>query len=100
MSKDENDIVQRFVDNFVEIATDIREVRGINKDKLTDLEKSFDELKVLVSKKRSVPIDAAGIFIDLYSAIESQASLYENEREILEFADYLAVLAKDVCYPS
>ena len=95
----EDIVIQKFIDNWFDFDLSVRERNGINKEKLMKLESSFKEIKELISALRMVPIPIAGIFIDLYSAIESQSSCYKNEQEILKTADYLAGLARDVCYP-
>ncbi len=97
MTNEDNILIQKFVDRYLDLVLDIGEVKKIDQEKVTSLEYSFRDMKLLALKNQSVPLDVAGIFIDLYSAIESQSSRYQNQQEILELADYLAVLARDVC---
>ena len=92
-------LVQDFVNNWLNFYMDINKKKGINEINLDKLENSLILLKNEYANKDYIPKEIGNIFIDLYSSLESLSDLYsDNEKkEIIEIADYLATLARDVC---
>lgn len=90
---------EQVISNFLEFYMDINDLKGINEEKLANLENSLLLLKNEYSNKDHVPKEIASLFIDIYSSIESLSYLYtDKERNnIIQTADYLANLARSIC---
>lgn len=100
MESELQNLTDEFVSNFSDFQMTIYEMKGIDDELLSKLEQSMILLKDEYKNQNYIPKEVAGIFIDLYSAIEGMAHLYDEKdrQHILETADYLSSLARDICY--
>lgn len=93
-------LIDEFLSNWTDFQMAVYEMKGIDDVLLSKLEQSMILLKDEYKNQDYIPKEVAGNFIDLYSAIEGMAHLYheKDRQKILETADYLASLARDICF--
>ncbi|WDF61057.1 hypothetical protein PQ462_06735 [Flavobacterium sp. KACC 22758] len=89
-------------ESFIEAFLDFNETtcsnKGFDKNKFEKTCSLLSDLKPIIQESKSVPLNLANVFIDLYSSIESCAYKHEGEmrQKILYSADKLAAIARDV----
>lgn len=88
-----------FIEHWLEFDLQLRERRGLNAHLYEALQHRLLQLKQDHADAPGIPKPLAQLFVDVYGATESSAYLYEGQarQQILEAADRLAALARDVC---
>ena len=92
-------VVEQFIMDWLNFDTKLRSKEGIDYDLLEKIETALTKIKEEFQESAVIPKDLAGIFIDMYSALESTSYLYadEQQKEIIRAAETLAYLAQDIC---
>jgi len=92
------DNCQAFIEAFLDFDETTRSNEGFNEEKFKKVCNLLLDLKPQFQRNKSVPVDVANVFVDLYSAVESSAHRHNEEmkQKILYAADELAAIARDV----
>ena len=87
-----------FIDAFLDFNETVRSNEGLNETKLENVCALLENLKIEIQERKSVPLNIADVFIDLYSSIEASAYRHEEamKNKILLAADKLADTARSV----
>ena len=90
---------EQFIEYFLDFSTKLRTKEGIDYKLLEKIETALTKIKDEYQGNTAIPKDLAGIFIDMYSALESTSYLYadEQQKEIISVAETFAYLARDIC---
>ena len=91
--------VEQFIADWLNFDTKLRSKEGIDYELLEKIETALTKIKEEFQESAVIPKDLAGIFIDMYSALESTSYLYadEQQKEIISVAETFAYLARDIC---
>nr|WP_294783663.1 hypothetical protein [uncultured Flavobacterium sp.] len=92
------DKYQLFIDAFLDFDETTRSNIGFDEDKFEKTCLLLRNLKPIIQANKTIPLNLADVFIDLYSAIESCAYRHDEKmkQKILHAADKLAAIARDV----
>ena len=89
---------KEFIEAFLDFDETTKSNEGFNEIKFQRVCKLLRGLKPQFQKNKSVPLQVANVFVDLYSSIESSAYGHNDEmkEKILYSADRLADIAREV----
>ena len=87
-----------FIRAYLEFSESVRSNKGLDEEEFEKFCFLLKDLKAGIQEKKAVPLSIAGLFIDLYSAVEATAYRHKEEmkQRILLAADELADIARDV----
>ena len=91
--------VEHFIADWLDFDIKLRTKKGIDYDLLEKIETALTKIKEEFQESAVIPKGLAGIFIDMYSTLESTSYLYadEQQKEIIGIAETFAYLAQDIC---
>ena len=93
-------MIESFENSWLEFDLLLREKKGVDELLLKKILRQMKEIAIYYKGESSIPKSLGSIFVDIYSATESNAHIYQDadlKQRILEVADELASHAREIC---